>query len=131
MLEFHAWVTIRETYKVIDEDNIDEIIKTIKKKIEKLKWNKPELKFLNGESYIEFSIFANRKTEEIDELFNFFIFIAEVAIGSYGLIYMLDEGNLNGKNNEFQVFSIFRGGLHNKKDNYLSPFIPVIEDVAE
>ena len=131
MLEFHAWVTIRETYKAIEEDNFGEIIKIIQKKIEELKWNKPELKFLNGEGYIEFSVFANRKTGEIDELFDFFNFIAELATGSYGLIYMLDDGNLNGKNNEFQVFSIFRGALHIEKDNYLSPFVPVVEDVAE
>ena len=131
MLEFHACVTIRETYKAIEEDNFGEIIKIIQKKIEELKWNKPELKFLNGEGYIEFSVFANRKTGEIDELFDFFNFIAELATGSYGLIYMLDDGNLNGKNNEFQVFSIFRGALHIEKDNYLSPFVPVVEDVAE
>ncbi len=131
MLEFHVWITIRETYKVVEEDNIDEIIKNIQKKIKELKWNKPELKFLNGESYIEFSVFANRKTEEIDELFDFFIFIAKLAIGSYGLIYMLDDGDFNGKNNEFQVFSIFRGALHNEKDNYLSPFVPIVEDIAD
>ena len=128
MLEFHAWITIRETYKVEEEDNYDGIINEIQKKIKDLKWNSPQLKFLNGEGYIEFSVFSNRKTEEIDELFEFFTFIAKIATGSYGLIYMLDEGDLNGENNEFQVISIYRGILHRKKDYYLSPFIPTVED---
>ena len=126
MLEFHAWITIRESYKVIEEDNNDKIIKEIQKKFKDLKWNAPELRFL-----IEFSVFANRKTEEVDELFNFFTFIAQIATGIYGLIYMLDEGNLSGENNEFQVFSIYRGVLHRKKDYYPSPLIPTVEDKME
>ena len=32
MLEFHAWITIRETYKVEEEDNYDGIINEIQKK---------------------------------------------------------------------------------------------------
>jgi len=41
---------------------------------------------------------------------------------------MLDDEDINGKNNEFQVFSISRGKLHEHKDTLLSPFVPIVED---
>lgn len=130
MLEFHAWITIRETYEVKDdeEEGISQILQKIRDNAESLKWNKPEIKARNGEWYIELSLFANRKTEEITELLEFFSDIAQNAIGSYGLIYMLDDEDVNGRDNEFQVYSISRGKLHEQRDSFLSPFIPIVED---
>ena len=130
MFEIHGWITIRETYEVKEneEENMDIILHKIEKKIQALSWNKPELKVRNGEWYIEMSLFSNRKTDEIDELLDFFNFIAKIACGSYGIIYILDDEDINGKSNEFQVYSISRGALQEQKDVFLSPFIPVVED---
>jgi len=130
MLEFHGWITIRETYEVRDdeEEGLDRILQNIRNRIQYLHWNKPDLKVRNGEWYIEISLFANRKTEQTIELFDFFTYIANLATGSYGVIYMLDDEDINGKNNEFQVFSISRGKLHEHKDTLLSPFVSIVED---
>lgn len=130
MFELHCWITIRETYEVKEneEENIDVILYEIERKIQELKWNKPQIKVCNGEWYIETSIFSNRKTEKAIELLEFFDFVARTAYGSYGVIYILDDEDLNGKNNEFQVYSISRGTLHEQKDTFLSPFIPTVED---
>ena len=130
MFEFHSWITIRETYEVRDdeEEGIEKVLQKVRDSIKLLNWNKPEIKARNGESYIEFSLFSNRKTEEIVELLDFFSHIANIAIGSYGIIYMLDDEDQNGKNNQFQVYSISRGKLHEQTDSFLSPFIPVVED---
>ena len=130
MFELHCWITIRETYEVKEneEENIDVILYEIERKIQELKWNKPQIKVCNVEWYIETSIFSNRKTEKAIELLEFFDFVARTAYGSYGVIYILDDEDLNGKNNEFQVYSISRGILHEQKDTFLSPFIPIVED---
>lgn len=130
MLEFHAWITIRETYKDIEdeEEKLDELIDEIKMDIAGIKWNKPEIKMMNGEYFIEISLFSNHKTEEYDELMDFFASLAKKAIGSYGLIYLLDDEDMNDKHNEFQVYSISRGEIHCQEDSFLSPFIPTVED---
>lgn len=127
MVELHGWVTIRETYKVTDEDNIDVIITQIKKAIENLSWFKPQIKVLNGDYYIEFSIFANRQNPETQEVFRFFKHIGEIAEGSYGLIFLYDD-EMKGKENQFQVFSLARGIVKEFNDSYLSPIMPTIED---
>lgn len=133
MLELHSWVTIRETYECTEdeEENMDIIIKDIKNRIQKMSWNKPVLRALNGECFIEMTLFANRKTDEVVEIFDFYRFIGKIAKGSYGIIYMLDDEDTNGNDNEFQVFILARGQLKQRKDNYLSPFIPVVEDKYE
>lgn len=133
MLELHAWITIRETYEAREdeEEGMDLILQKIKNSIESLKWNKPKLKAKNGEWYIESTLYANRRNEEVDEIIQLFDHIAQYATGSYGLIYMLDDADANGKDNEFQVYSISRGKLHEQRDLFLSPFIPIVEDVDD
>ncbi len=70
MIELHGWVTIRETYKVtFEEDNDNTFIEKIKQEIENLLWFKPWIKALNDEWFLEFTIFANRKNPETEEVF--------------------------------------------------------------
>ncbi len=130
MFELHCWITIRETAqaKQNEEENLDAILYEIKKRIQSLNWNKLQIKVRNGEHYIETSLFSNRKASDATELLEFFSFVAKIACGSYGMIYILDDEDINGKNNEFQVYSISRGVLHKQKDTFLSPFIPTVED---
>lgn len=132
MVEFHAWITIRETYQAVDneEENIDVIVEDIRNRIEKMQWMKPQIKAMNGEYFMEISSYSNHKAREIDELFDLFSYITETATGSYGLIYMLDDEDMD-KSNEFQVFLISRGQIHTRKDTFLSPFIPIVEDPFE
>ena len=128
MIELHGWVTIRETYKVtLEEDNDNIFIDKIKKEIENLSWFKSQIKALNGEWFLEFTIFANRKNPETEEVFQLYNRIGELAEGSYGLIYLYDD-EAEGKENQFQVFSLSRGSIKEFSDSYLSPVIPTIED---
>lgn len=104
MIELHGWVTIRETYesRFDEEDHVDVVIENIKKEIEKLLWFKPYIKVQNGTYFLEFTLFSNRKNLESQEIFQLFHRIGELAIGSYGLIYLYDEEE--EKENQFQVF---------------------------
>lgn len=128
MIELHGWVTIRETYiATFKEDNEDIFIDKIRKEIENLSWFKPQMKVLNGEWFLEFTIFANRKNPQTEEAFKLFNKIGELAEGSYGLIYLYDD-EADGRENQFQVFSLSRGSIKEFSDSYLSPIVPTIED---
>lgn len=128
MIELHGWVTLRETYIVtFEEDNEDIFIDKIRKEIENLSWFKPQIKVLNGEWFLEFTIFANRKNPQTEEAFKLFNRIGELAEGSYGLIYLYDD-EVDGRENQFQVFSLSRGSIKEYSDSYLSPIVPTIED---
>ena len=128
MIELHGWVTIRETYKVtVEEDNEDIFIDKIKKEIENLSWFRPQIKALNGEWFLEFTIFANRNNPQIEEVFKLYTRIGELAEGSYGLIYLYDD-EVEGRDNQFLVFALSKGSVKEFSDFYLSPIIPTIED---
>ena len=127
MLELHGWVTIRETYEVDGEDNIDVVIDKINEEIEHLLYFKPQIRVKNGTYFLEFSLFPNRANSETQEVFKLYKRIGELAVGSYGLIYLHDDEE-EGKENQFQVFSLARGVVRELDDIYLSPIVPVIED---
>ena len=115
MIELHGWITIRETYKVtFEEDEKCIYINKIKGEIENLSWFKPQVKALNGEWYLEFTIFANRKNYQTEEVFMLVNKIGELAKGSYGLIYLYDDEAV-GKENQFQVFSLSRGRVKERQ----------------
>ena len=133
MVELHGWVTIRETYKAAfdEEEHVDLLVKKIRDEIAKLSWFKPEIKAQNGEYFMDFSLFANRINPQIQEVFGLYQMIGKIAEGSYGLIYLYNDEDVSGKENQFQVFSLARGVICEHCDPFLSPVIPTIEDKEE
>lgn len=130
MIELHGWITIREHYEAIEteEENIDIVVSYIKEELNKQLWFHPQIKVLNGEYYMEFTLFANHKNSELEEVFQLYNIIGQAAKGSYGLIYLHDDEDNGGKENEFQVFVLAKGKVKQCKDSFLSPFIPLVED---
>lgn len=131
MVELHAWATIRESYEVDnEEDNIHNIVKEIQQYIKDFNWISDlcVLEFYNGSPSLSVVLFKNRFTQEVKEVFSLFEYIAKIAKGSYGLIYLYDDENTEGKENIFQVYSLARGKIAENKDTFLSPIIPKIED---
>lgn len=129
MYEFHGWAVIRETPQVIDEENIDDIAKMIEEYIDNLNWESGIFKIfaVNGEYQIIVSGVSNHKTKE-SELLGVYKYIAKIAPGSYGLLYVKDDEDTKGLDNEFIVYTLVRGNLSIQKDTFLSPFIPIVED---
>lgn len=130
MIELHGWVTIREMYEAVfeEENRIDLLVDKIRKAIDRLSWFKPEIHAQNGEYFINFSYFSNRMNPQTQEIFDLFGTIGEIAKGSYGLIYLYNDEDSNGRENEFQVFSLNRGIVKEGADPFLSPIIPTLED---
>lgn len=130
MVELHGWITIRETYESFleEEDSMDLVVAKIRDVIDHLSYFKPEVKAQNGEVFIEFTLFCNRITPQVLEVFEFCKQVGQLGKGSYGLLYLYDDENTNGKENMFQVFSLTRGILKEHGDPFLSPIIPTVED---
>ncbi|WP_273322136.1 Imm7 family immunity protein [Vallitalea guaymasensis] len=130
MYEFHGWAVIRETPKVIDEENINDIAKMIEEYIHNLNWESGILKIfaVNGEYQFIVSGVSNHKTQESEELLGVYKYIAKIAPGSYGLLYVKDDEDTKGLDNEFIVYTLVRGNLSIQKDTFISPFIPIVED---
>ena len=133
MIELHGWLTIRETYKatIEEEEQIDLLVDKIQEEVNKLYWFKPKIKALNGEWFMDFSLFANRMNSQITESLELFKRIGEIAPGSYGLIYLYNDEDTDGKENQFRVFILARGKVIENTDPFLSPIIPTIEDGDE
>ncbi|MCL2352504.1 MAG: immunity 7 family protein [Firmicutes bacterium] len=132
MYEYHGWATIRETY--LNDDNFDEkidgIIDKIQAEIDKLGLDNGllDLRAVNGEYQLHLSGLLNHSGQRANDIYRFFEYISNIAIGSYGLLYVFDDEDMNGDENEFQVYKLAKGKFEKKKDTLLSPYIPVVEE---
>lgn len=133
MFEFHGWAKVQEAAAPIEEKNIDKIADLIRIKIREQDWNTGilELCAINGEYHLVFSGFTNHKGKDAKDIFNLLGYIGNIAGGSYGLLYIRDDEDISGKDNEFQVFALVRGKLKGYKDPFLSPVVPILEDEEE
>jgi hypothetical protein len=131
MVEFHGWATIHESTVEVDSGNLQIILNKIKEQINESIGENVFIKLypVNGEYHLSTSGHLNRKTSEVNELLNLFRFIATISPGAYGLIYLKDDEDKEGFENSFRVYVLSRGNLEVKVDNFLSPIIPVIEDI--
>lgn len=127
MVEMHGWITIRETYEVTDEDNLNAIVDEVNSELEKLKYINPKVKWMNGEGYLQFALFTNHWSGDCQELVSVYYLIAKKAVGSYGLLYVHDDESKDDCNS-FVVYKLARGKVERITDTLLSPFIPTVED---
>ncbi|HET9109261.1 MAG TPA: Imm7 family immunity protein [Ktedonobacterales bacterium] len=138
MFEVHGWATIRLTPENRDRDDEEELHRRAMSQIESqvgyyvndLGWAyNPllEMRKVNGEALIRVEGFSNHAGTLMEDLQALFHTIAEVAPGSYGLIYTMNDEE-PAYDNEFRVYVLARGTLVERNDPFLSPFVPVVED---
>lgn len=130
MVEMHCWITFRDNYYIEeDEEDMDNTIMLgqIDYKISLLSLEDLSIKVKNGEHYIEYSLFSNHMAQDAKELLELFYYVGEVAIGSYGLLYLYDDEDPT-KNNSFKVYRLCKGKVIEFDDQLLSPFNPTIEE---
>lgn len=130
MVELHGWITLRDTYEATDEENIEMILKRVKYEIKKLKYSTLQIKSMDGEHFIEFSSYTNHMSLDVKEIISFFEAVGNVAKGSYGLLYVYDDEDMNSYNN-FMVYRLARGAVELYQDHFLSPIVPVVEDMSD
>lgn len=128
MFEYHGWATLRASLsEYIDESKV---INEIKAFINDLEWPTGvlDLRAVNGEYHLWLAGFDNHKPHNTYDPVRVFRHICKVAPASYGILYIRDDEDIEGYENEFRVYAMVRGRLTEKQDNLLSPFIPTVED---
>jgi len=133
MFEYHAWITIQ--HSAGDEDDADLNAAYLRAEEELLPLQGDpslvNLRWINGMAQLHLSGFLNHRSGEGQNVIDAFYRIGAVAQGSYGVLYMLDDEDQGGKNNEFQVLVMRRGQVTQEEDHFFSPYIPLIEDEEE
>lgn len=131
MYEYHGWITLLSSPGEDEENDSREIFKAIEEVLSPLKKEMNSLAYthvLNGGKFVVLAGHFNRASQIKPLLFKVFKDIASVAPGSYGLLYVRDDEDMENLDNEFQVLRMARGAISEVKDQYLSPCIPTIED---
>lgn len=129
MIELHGWLSISETYENEDLFSIAEL-ESISQKVKDVVLKNGydvELKYMNGFPFITTLICTNHRTKRIDDVIAAYKNIAEIATGSYGVIYIRDDEDVIHYN-EFQIYIFKRGKCIYRVDTDFSPCIPSIED---
>ncbi|MDE5748323.1 MAG: immunity 7 family protein [Acetatifactor sp.] len=127
MVEVHGWITLRETYRVVDDEDMEGILEKIRKVIDESEYPSLQIQVNNGEYFIEFSRYTNHLSGDVTELLSIFETVGRIAEGSYGLLYMHNDED-SKHCNEFVVYRLARGRVTAFQDSFLSPLIPTVED---
>lgn len=72
-------------------------MKDILRKCESLEYHQLKPRAMDGEWYLETTLFANHHNPEVEELFEFLAYAASRAPGSYGVFYMHDDEDRTGR----------------------------------
>lgn len=130
MYEFHGWAAIRQSPQEEDVDRSWEIHTTLQEHISVLDWTPGalDLRFVNGADHLWLAHFYNHRPAGTWDPVELFQYVARIAPGSYGLLYIWDDEDRDGFQNQFQVYVLARGEVYRRMDPFLSPCIPVLED---
>jgi immunity protein 7 of polymorphic toxin system len=135
MLEVHGWATIWFTPENRDRENEQALQETAVERVEtyvrELGWgHNPWVGFrrVNGQAHVRADGITTHSANVREPLLDVFRYIAQVAPGSYGLVYLRDDEEDPGHEQEFRVYVLARGELTEQADPFLTPFQPVVED---
>lgn len=135
MLEFHGWLTIYSTPGESDSELEDDTVALDRTRALISQLRTPpglaDIRVVNGQAQWHFGGNTNHRTQDIEDLLDALREISHTAPGSYGLVYLRDDEDRAGGDNEFSVLVVTRGQVLEHKDPFLSPVVPVIEDPAE
>jgi hypothetical protein len=130
MYECHGWAVLRESPCEVDAGHLFSIAETVRKCLRTLGEANPwvSLSVVNGTYHLVVTGFSNHRGHEAAEVHDVFRLLCQIAPGSYGLLYVWDDEDTEGYENQFQVWVLARGSMERRTDAYLSPCVPVLED---
>ena len=127
MFEYHGWISIRYHTHDTNEEKQTLCVKKVAELASA--YNFPLVKDLqyNGLETIHFAGQHNHFSPKVPD---FFSKVGEIALGSYGLLFILDDEDPDHYN-QFQKFTLIRGKISRTIEESLSPFIPIVEDESD
>lgn len=132
MLEYHGWLTIRasprETEDELEDDRrVAELVRNLVGQLGPMP-GLLDFRFINGEAFMHFGGLTNHRSQDVDDVFKLVQEIVRIAPGSYGVLYLHDDEDAEGRVNEFRVHVAARGQFVEHRDPFLSPTDQVIEE---
>lgn len=132
MLEYQGWATIKGTYNADSEDDhlLQSVFSKIKSRVNEIASSNQilGLRYVNGIPRLWALGFTNHKSQDWQEIYELFEYIAKISPSSYGILSFRDDEDPNGNYNEFQIYVLRRGEIIKQLDPFLSPCVPIIED---
>lgn len=129
MIEYHGFIVIREGYQESMNNDIllNDIIITLKNKIDfyNKQYQNADIVLNHKNDIYQLSVFGgtNHLNQDWLDFYELLKWIAKNAVGSYGVIYFLDNDNCEN----FWVYCLKKGEIYCEKDDYFSPINPQIE----
>lgn len=131
MYEFHGWFTLSDSTRETNSDRVMEVVRELEEVAASFVWPNVliELQMLNGEGFLTVTGRLNRRREESTAVWELIELAAKRLPGSAGLVYERDdEATEPPGGNAYKVTVLTRGRFTVRKDPFLSPCNPVIED---
>ena len=128
MVEYHGWITIRDSPSEGDEERTASFAGSLEERINRLRAEHRiiGMRVVNANHMIWLAGCTNHWSTDIDEVFDLLGEIAAKAPGSYGLLYVWNDEC--DQSNAFRVWRLARGRVTEHEDSLLTPCIPTIED---
>ncbi|PXZ06876.1 hypothetical protein DKK70_09435 [Gilliamella apicola] len=134
MVEYYGWISISDSTYESDDKALSLVLEKLHVFINEYKINDSlgilKLHQVNRVTQLLVSGCRNHFSQELIDIFKLYEYVAKIAVGSYGLLYIRNDESEDAFN-EFEVFVLARGEIKKEKDPFLSPCIPVIEDDEE
>jgi hypothetical protein len=110
MYECHGWVTVIDSPGG-DAEVFERLARRVELRIEEIGSENPfaALHVLNGCYRVQIDGYSNHRNSGAEALEEMFDWIPTIAPGSYGLLFIWDDENVDGYTNEFQVLAMARG----------------------
>ncbi|WP_421762906.1 Imm7 family immunity protein [Ekhidna sp.] len=130
MVEFHGWFSIQESVDGENEENISSIVDELDQAVASLGSGSSliDIRPVNGKYYLHLGGSTNHRSEDVREVQGLVNLVSSLAKGSYGILYLRDDEDSEGRDNEFQIIKMARGQIYEEKDVWLSPCNPTIEE---
>jgi hypothetical protein len=126
VFEYHGWVTIQAT----DDETalVERIVERVRRAVRDFgDLDLVDLRWVNGVPILHLGGLAKHGATMAPDLLDLFTRIGELAPGSYGLLHVWDDQDLE-HDNEFRVHRMARGQVTEQADSLLSPVAPTIVD---
>ncbi|WP_280316866.1 Imm7 family immunity protein [Nocardia wallacei] len=130
MFEYHGWITIQGSAGDESSAASEATVRAVEVELAELRVlpGLVDVRTVNGSAQLHLAGLSNHRGGQGELVLQTFRRISEVAPGSYGLLFVRDDEDAVGRDNEFQVLAMRRGSVTETRDQHLSPCIPVIED---
>jgi hypothetical protein len=129
VFEYHGWVTIQATATGDSEFALlERIVERVRRAVRDFgDLDLVDLRWVNGVPVLHLGGMDKHGATIAPDLLDLFTRVGELAPGSYGLLHVWDDQDIE-HDNDFRVHRMARGQVSERADAFLSPVAPTVVD---